>query len=117
MVVKDYILDGVTEGDAYSSVNLNYDQITNWQTNVEQDLFKTVQLIPGINSVDESATNLSIRGSSADQNLLIWEGAKLYEPGHLFGMISAVNPFVVHQMKVYKGVFEPKYDNVVGGRN
>ena len=115
IVVKDYILDGITEGEAYGSVNLNYDQIANWQANVEQDLFKTIQLIPGINSVDESATNLSIRGSSADQNLLIWEGAKLYEPGHLFGMISAVNPFVIENMKVFKGVFEPKYDNVVGG--
>ena len=115
IVVRDYLLDGVTEGEAYGSIDMDYHQLENWQTNIEHDLLKTVQFIPGVNSFDESATNLSIRGSSADQNLLVWEGAKLYDAGHLFGMISAINPFVIDKMKVFKGVFEPKYENVVGG--
>ncbi|MEL7021125.1 MAG: hypothetical protein AAGK47_05930, partial [Bacteroidota bacterium] len=38
-----------------------------------------------------------------------------YNPGHLFGMISAINPFVVDEVSVYKGVFDPSYDNRVGG--
>ena len=115
IIVHDYLLDGVTEGEAYGSIHMDYHQLDNWQTNIEHDLLKTVQFIPGVNSFDESATNLSIRGSSADQNLLVWEGAKLYDAGHLFGMISAINPFVIDQMKVFKGVFEPKYENVIGG--
>ncbi len=115
VVVEDYLLDGIVEGEGYGSVDIRYDQLTNWQSNIEHDILKTAQLIPGINSVDESATNLSIRGSSADQNLVLWEGAKLYDPGHLFGMISSVNPFVVRDVKIFKGVFEPSYDNVVGG--
>ncbi|MEM7361329.1 MAG: TonB-dependent receptor [Pseudomonadota bacterium] len=115
IIVKDYLLDGVTEGEEYGAVKMDYNRLSAWQNNVEHDILKTAQLIPGVTSVDESATNLSIRGSSADQNLLLWEGAKLYEPGHLFGMISAVNPFVVSSMKLFKGVSEPSYGNVVGG--
>lgn len=115
IIVKDYILDGITEGQSYSSVQIDYNRLTNWQSNIEQDILKTVQLIPGITSVDESATNLQIRGNSSDQNLILWEGATLYDPGHLFGMISAINPFVVERVKVFKGVFEPSYDNRVGG--
>ncbi|MEO1261689.1 MAG: carboxypeptidase-like regulatory domain-containing protein [Bacteroidota bacterium] len=115
IVVTDYMLDGITEGEGYGSVKINYSRLSNNHTNIEQDILKTAQLIPGVTSIDESASNLQIRGGTADQNLVLWEGATLYGPGHLFGMISTVNPFVVDQVKIYKGVFEPSYDNRVGG--
>lgn len=115
IVVKDYLLDGIQEGDHYNAVDLNIQQIANSYVNIEQDLLKTIQYLPGVSSSDESATNLQIRGGTADQNLILWEGVSLYEPGHFFGMISAINPFVVENVKVYKGVFDPSYDDRVGG--
>ena len=115
IIVTDYILDGITEGTSYSSVILDYDLLQSQQSIVEHDVLKNVQLLPGISSVDESATNLRIRGSTPDQNLVIWEGATLYDPGHVFGSISAINPFVVEEVQVFKGVFDPQYDNRVGG--
>jgi len=115
IIVTDYILDGITEGTSYSSVTLDYDLLQSRQSIVEHDVLRNVQLLPGISSVDESATNLRIRGSTPDQNLVIWEGATLYDPGHVFGMISAINPFVVEKVQVFKGVFDPQYDNRVGG--
>ena len=115
IIVSDYILDGITEGDSYSSVQLDYELLRRQQSIVEQDVLKNIQLLPGISSLDESATNLQIRGSTPDQNLIVWEDVTLYNPGHIFGMISAINPFVVEQVKVFKGVFDPQYDNRVGG--
>ena len=115
IVVTDYILDGITEGEGYGAVNMSYDRLSNDHTNIEQDILKTAQLIPGITSIDESASNLQIRGGTADQNLILWEQATLYGPGHLFGMVSTINPFIVDQVKIYKGIFEPNYDNRVGG--
>lgn len=115
IIVTDYLLTGIDEGEEYGSVNINFNQLSNTHTNIEQDILKTVQLIPGITSIDESATNIQIRGGTSDQNLILWEGATLYDPGHFFGMISAVNPFVVEEVKVFKGVFDPIYDNRVGG--
>ncbi|MEN0006448.1 MAG: TonB-dependent receptor [Bacteroidota bacterium] len=115
IIITDYLLDGIEEGAAYSSIQMDYDQLSASHATVEQDILKTVQLLPGITSVDESAVNLLIRGNTADQNLVLWEGVPLYDPGHLFGMISAINPFVVNEVKVLKGVFDPSYANRVGG--
>ncbi len=115
ILITDYILDGIEEGTGYSAVDLQYQALSKNYSNIEQDLLKSVQLIPGITSIDESASNLQIRGGTADQNLVLWEGAALYDPGHLFGMISAINPFVVRNVKVFKGVFDANYDNRVGG--
>lgn len=115
IVVTDYILDGISEGSSYSEVSLDFDLLSNTHTNIEQDIMKTIQLIPGVSSVDESASNIQIRGGTADQNLIVWDGAALYDPGHLFGMISSVNPFIVDEVKVFKGVFSPAYESRVGG--
>lgn len=115
IIVRDYILDGITEGEDYSKISLDYTQLTKMHSPIEHDLLKTVQFLPGIVSLDGSATNLQIRGSTADQNLLLWEDTPIYGAGHFFGMISAINPFVVDKVEVHKGVYRPSYDNRVGG--
>ena len=115
IIVKDYILPEITEGATYSGVHIDYQKLAQRQTIIEQDILKTVQLIPGVNSIDESATNLQIRGGTPDQNLILWEDVTLYDPGHLFGMISAINPYVVDEVQVFKGAYDPRYDNRVGG--
>ncbi len=115
IIVTEYILDGISQGETYSGYTMDYEKLTNSYSSVEHDILKTVQLLPGITSLDESSTNLQIRGSSVDQNLILWEGVPLYDPGHLFGMISAINPFVIDEVSVFKGAYDPKYDNRVGG--
>lgn len=115
IIIKDYILPEITEGESYGGVHIDYQQLAKRQTIIEQDILKTVQLIPGINSIDESATNLQIRGGTPDQNLILWEDVTLYDPGHLFGMLSAINPYVIEEVQVFKGAFDPRYDNRVGG--
>ena len=115
ILIKGYILDGILEGNDFGSFELDYNQLSKNHSNVEHDILKTTQLLPGINSVDDSATNLQIRGSSPDQNLILWEGAPIYNAGHIFGMISAINPFSVDIVNIYKGAHDPEYDNRVGG--
>ncbi|MEE9373622.1 MAG: TonB-dependent receptor plug domain-containing protein [Saprospiraceae bacterium] len=114
VVIKDYLLIGITEGDEYGSLNIKYEELKHASTK-EYDVLHTAQLLPGIHSIDESASNLHIRGATPDQNLVMWEGAPIYDPGHMFGMISSINPFVVKKMAVLKSVFHPKYDNRIGG--
>ncbi len=115
IVIKDYVFDGVTEGSTYGSLSLDYTKITQNHSTVEHDILKSVQLLPGITSLDDSAANLQIRGSSPGQNLVLWEGAPLYNVGHIFGMISSINPFIVSNIQVFKGAHSPQYDNRVGG--
>lgn len=115
IVISDYLLDGIDQGDDYNGFSLDFDQLSKNHSTVEHDILKTAQLLPGINSIDDSATNLQIRGSNPGQNLILWEGAPIYNAGHIFGMISAINPFSVENVRIYKGAHDPKYDNRVGG--
>ena len=115
VLIQDYVLPGITEGTDYGSLEVNFLRLSRNYTGQEHDVLKTVQILPGITSADETSANLSIRGSTPDQNLILWEGATLYDPGHIFGMISSISPFVVDKVKIYKGVFAPHYDNRVGG--
>ncbi len=115
IVITDYLLDGISLGEAYGGFSLDFDQLSERHSRIEHDVLKTAQFLPGINSIDDSATNLQIRGSNPGQNLVLWEGAPLYNAGHVFGMISAINPFTVKDVNIYKGAYDPKYDNRVGG--
>ena len=114
-VIKAYhLLPGVYE-DEHGALNINYEGLSQTASNQEYDVLNTVQLLPGISSTDESASNLNIRGATPDQNLVLWEGAAIYDPGHMFGMISSINPFIVDNVNLQKGVYHPKYDNRIGG--
>ena len=115
IIIHDYLLDGISMGEEYTALHLDYNQLSKNHSTVEHDIFKTAQLLPGINSIDDSATNLQIRGSNPGQNLVLWEGVPLYNAGHVFGMVSAINPFSVEEVSIYKGAHDPKYDNRVGG--
>lgn len=68
----------------------------------EPDVFQTMQQIPGINSTDESVSNSSVRGGTHDQNLFLWNGIRLYQTGHFFGLISALNPNLAHKINISK---------------
>lgn len=81
----------------------------------DNDVLRMAQLIPGVHSTDESASELHIRGGTPDQNLILWEGIPIYHAGHLFGMFSAVNPSVADEVKIYRGGFGARYGDRVSG--
>src|SRR5690606_10751570 len=78
----------------------------------ERDVLKVATTLPGISSAGEGATGFNVRGGRADQNLVLFDGATLYNPQHFFGIFSAINPFSIGQLEVYKGNIPPKF----GGR-
>jgi hypothetical protein len=68
----------------------------------EPDVFQTMQQIPGINSPEENISNISVRGGTHDQNLFLWNGIRLYQTGHFFGLISSLNPNLAHKVSIAK---------------
>ena len=115
IIVRSYIKNGIQEGRSYGGLNLDF-TIPNKELNIHnQDLFLTLQQLPGITSPDDSAVNLNIRGGSVDHNLISWEGITLYDNGYLFGMISSVNPFSIDKISIYKSNHSPVFDNKIGG--
>jgi len=69
---------------------------------IEPDVLQTLQQIPGINSVDETISNINVRGGTHDQNLFLWNGIRMFQTGHFFGLISAFNPSLAQTISVTK---------------
>jgi hypothetical protein len=69
---------------------------------IEPDALQTMQQIPGVNSIDESVSSINVRGGTHDQNLFLWNGIRMYQTGHFFGLISVFNPNLAHTISIYK---------------
>ncbi len=69
----------------------------------EKDIFKSLQFTPGITQGTEGSSNLYIRGSSADQNLILLDGVPVYNSNHLFGFFSVFNTDALKNVNIYKG--------------
>jgi hypothetical protein len=78
----------------------------------EADLLRVMVTLPGVKTVGEASTGLNVRGGSADQNLILFNEATIYNPSHFFGLFSAFNPEVVKDVQLYKSSIPAKF----GGR-
>jgi len=78
----------------------------------ETDIFRSLQLLPGIQMGNTGFAGLYIRGGTPDQNQIILDGMSIYQVDHFFGFFSAINSNIVKDVQVYKGGFPAKY----GGR-
>ncbi|GAB3927230.1 TonB-dependent receptor [Mucilaginibacter myungsuensis] len=92
---------------------LEPDQISNIPVLLgEKDILKTIQLLPGVKSTGEANSGIYIRGGSADQNLVLLDGAQVYNATHLFGFFSIFNSDAIKDVSLYKGGMPAAY----GGR-
>ena len=78
----------------------------------EVDIFRSLQLLPGISGTNESSSGLYVRGGTPDQNLVLLDGMTVYNVDHFFGFFSAFNADAIKDIQMFKGGFPAKY----GGR-
>lgn len=78
----------------------------------ETDILRSLQTLPGVTSVGEGTAGYNVRGGGADQNLLLLNDMTIYNPTHLFGFFSAVDPEVVRGLELYKSAIPER----LGGR-
>ena len=69
----------------------------------EVDVIKSLQLLPGINTVGEGSSGFNVRGGRIDQNLVLMDGGQLFNTSHALGLLSNFNPDVVEDFTLYKG--------------
>lgn len=69
----------------------------------EVDLIKAIQLLPGVAVTSEGSSGFSVRGGSADQNLIQLDEATVYNASHLMGFFSVFNNDAIKDVKLYKG--------------
>jgi hypothetical protein len=78
----------------------------------EADILRVVLMLPGVKSIGEGNTGMSVRGGGTDQNLVLFNDATIYNPAHLFGFFSAFNPDLLKSVELYKSSVPARY----GGR-
>ena len=115
IVIKDYLTDGIDLENNGAYNRIRPQRIGALPGQVEPDIMRTIQFLPGVVSTDGSASSVHIRGGTPDQNLILWEDIPIYHSAHYFGMLSAFNPFIIDKMDVHRGGFDAEYGGRISG--
>ncbi len=81
---------------------------------LQADVFRSLQLLPGIKAASDFSSGLYIRGGSPDQTLILLDNTTVYNPTHFFGFFSTFNPDAIRDARVYKGAFPAEFGGRIG---
>jgi hypothetical protein len=79
---------------------------------VETDVFRSLQYLPGVKSTGDVSARYYVRGGASNQNLVLLNGATIYNPFHALGLFSVIDPEMINNVEFFKGGFTSEY----GGR-
>jgi len=79
------------------------------------DPIKLLQFLPGVSGGFEGLSSSFVRGSNADQNLMLMNGLPVYGNGHIWGLLSNYNPEILKSTELYRGIAPARYGNRAGG--
>lgn len=113
VIVTDERINRISQTAQMSRLEIPIQQARNIPSLLgEKDMFKVLQLMPGVQSGTEGTSGFYVRGGGPDQNLIILDDAIVYNANHLFGFFSVFNGDAVKNMQLYKGGFPARF----GGR-
>ncbi len=96
-----------------SSSELPVDQIRSIATlGGESDVIRLAQMMPGVSTGADGFGGINVRGGSADQNLILFDGVPVYNTGHALGIFSIFNSNTIKSAQLMKGAIPARY----GGR-
>lgn len=113
--IREYLTDGILASPDGRKVSFVPESSTMVPGFVDQEVYRLVSLLPGLTNEGETAGNLSIRGGSRDQNLILWDGIPVYSPGHYYGLISNFNAELIDKMSVLRGQADAAFGGRVAG--
>lgn len=79
---------------------------------LQPDVFRSLQILPGIVTTNDLSSKLYVRGGAADQNLVLLDGVRIYHPYHANSAFGSFDPEVVKTVEAFTGGFPAGY----GGR-
>lgn len=101
VIVSNYIIPGI-DVSSDGSIRINAKTLRMLPGLTDPDVLQTIQALPGIQSINETVSDINVRGGTNDQNLVFWDGIKMYNTGHFFGLISAFNPYLTEEVALIK---------------
>lgn len=78
----------------------------------EADIIKSLTFLPGVSAGTEGYSHLFVRGGNQDQNLILYDGATLFNVNHFGGFMSMFHSEMIGSVDFYKNYWPSKY----GGR-
>ena len=114
VVLSNYITKGINKMFD-GSFHINFSDFGILPGLIETDVLQTIQALPGIQSIDETVSDINIRGGTHDQNLILWDGIKMYQSGHFFGLISIFNPLITTDVSLIKNGTDVDLSDGVSG--
>lgn len=115
ITVTEYLTEGIASTPEGREIVIDPQRVSALPGFAENELYRAVQLLPGVNSSDETAGRLNIRGGASDQTQVLWDGINVYATGHFFGMISFFSPDLVDEMRVWRGQADATYGGRLSG--
>jgi len=99
-------------GRGVSRVSIAPEQIQVLPSLGEPDIFRSLQLLPGVSGTNDATSGLFVRGGTPDENLVLLDGMTVYHVDHFFGIFSAFNADAIKDVELYKAAYPARY----GGR-
>ena len=75
----------------------------------ENDIMRSIQLLPGIKAESDASSSFQVRGGTSAQNLILYDNAPVYNVGHLAGLFSTFNDDALGSATLYKGLLPAQY--------
>ena len=97
-----------------SQISLDLREINSVPAFVEPDIFRTLQMLPGVQTTSDFSSALYVRGSTPDQNLIMLDGITVYNPYHLGGIFSTFNTDAIKEADFHAGGFPARYGGRMG---
>ncbi len=115
VIIKEYVNSGIASDEKASSFRIIPQEMEVLPGLSERDVLLSAQIIAGINSNDETASGLNIRGSSRDNTFIYWNDIPMYQSAHYFGNISSFIPSSIGEVNIYKNFVPVKYGGSSAG--
>jgi hypothetical protein len=114
VVLSGYIVNGIHKLND-GSFTIDFSRFSILPGLVDADVLFSMQSFPGVQSINETVSNINIRGGTHDQNLILWDGIKMYQSGNFFGLISLFNPQMTQKVSLKKNGTEARFTDGVSG--
>lgn len=76
-----------------------------------EDVFRALQTMPGVTAPNDFSSQLIVRGSGPDQNLIVMDNIEIFNPYRLYGFVSMFNPETVAGINLITGGFPARYSD------
>ena len=107
IIIDEYLTGGISKNIKQTTISTKKSKILPGL--IEPDILESIHQIPGVTNLNETVNSIHVRGGKSDQNLILWNNIKTYGNSHMFGAISAFNPYVTDKVNFISKGTNPKY--------